>query len=359
MKVITCGKCGFSLVLSRVIRFNKNGTITLFLARDFRVSMIEADFFGEVFERIEQELGLPIMHIVYETQRNASYESIDRNIWGPLNAGRWFAPGKRVAVNILCRIAAWTGQGYAKTVVYKPGWLGEAIVRNPFNQEMMAAVVVGAFEAVELRPFSHTWYKMGDDDVISVRPEPSRPEIAERLTFTTPPAKRGNRRYPRCPLCRMPADLNLSWDGDQGIIMDTRRGVRMVFLDAYTPKVVFREMAAELGEEIYPIIIDAQRAFSLRHLNQEFLAGGEVGGVADKSSFYLAVLDTLALRGQGNPVDFNSSDGRMSVVIENPFEEHLLAGTLAAMYELGEGRQADVAWKELDPSTLEFTLEAK
>jgi len=60
MKVFTCRKCGFSLVLSRVVRFNKNGTITLFLARDYRVSLIEADFFDEVFERIEQELGLPI-----------------------------------------------------------------------------------------------------------------------------------------------------------------------------------------------------------------------------------------------------------------------------------------------------------
>jgi len=190
MKVFTCRKCGFSLVLSRVVRFNKNGTITLFLARDYRVSLIEADFFDEVFERIEQELGLPIMHIVSEAQRNASYVTIDRNIWGPLKMGRWFSLSKRVAVNILCRIAAWTGQGYAKTVVYKPGWLGEAIVRNPFNRDLMAAVIVGAFEGVELKPYGYSWIKMGDDDVISVRPEPSRPEIAERLTFTTPPMEK-------------------------------------------------------------------------------------------------------------------------------------------------------------------------
>ncbi len=359
MKVLTCGKCGFSLALSRVIRFNKNGTITLYLARDYRISLIEADFFEEVFERIEQELGLPIMHIVSEAQRNASYVTIDRNMWGPLKMGRWFALSKRVAVNILCRIAAWTGQGYAKTVVYKPGWLGEAIVRNPFNRELLAAIVVGAFEALELKPYGYSWLKKGDDDVISIRPEPSRPEIAERLTFTTPPAKRGSRRYPRCPWCRMPAELNLSWDGDQGIIMDMRRGVRMVFLDAYTPKVVFRELAEELGEEIYPIIIDAQRVFSLHHQREEFLAGGNVGDIMDKDGFYSAVLNTLALRGQGNPVKFDSSGGRLSVVIENPFEEHLLAGTLSGMYELGEGRQAEVAWKELDPSTLEFTLEAK
>jgi hypothetical protein len=55
-------------------------------------------------------------------------------------------------------------------------------------------------------------------------------------------------------------------------------------------------------------------------------------------------------------VDWSSQGDRFSVVIENPFEEHLLAGHLAAMYELGEGRPAAVTWKELATSTLEFTL---
>ncbi len=138
--------------------------------------------------------------------------------------------------------------------------------------------------------------------------------------------------------------------------MDTRRNVRMVFLDSYTPNVVFRELAKELGDEIYPIIIEAQRSFSLRHLREEFLAGSAVGDTAGKEAFYLAALDTLALRGRGNPVDWSSQGDRFSVVIENPFEEHLLAGHLAAMYELGEGGPAAVTWEELATSTLEFTL---
>ncbi len=71
------------------------------------------------------------------------------------------------------------------------------------------------------------------------------------------------------------------------------------------------------------------------------------------------MLDTIALRGQGNPVDYDASDGNLSVVIENPFDEHCLAGMLSAMFMLGEGRPAVVDWKELDPSTLMFTLSPK
>jgi len=356
MRIKKCGECGFSWVLAKVIRFNDNGTITQLFNPNFRVVLIEGDFLTEVFQRIETELGLPILHIVFEAQRNASIHTINDNLWGPLASARWTTFSKRFTVNMFCRLAVWTGQSYAKTVVYKPGWLGEAIVRNPFNRELMAAIIVGAFEALERMPYSHQWYRLGDDDVISIRPEPSRPEIAQRLTFDTPPPKPGKRSYPRCPRCGVPQLLKLEWHPDEGIIMDTRRNVRMVFLDAYTPVVVFRELAKELGEDIYPIIIEAQRDFSLHHLRQEFLAGGKVGEEVDRDTFYIAVLDTLALRGQGNPVDYDTTDGTLRVVIENPFQEHLLAGLLSAMYELGEGRRAEVSWNYLDPSTLEFTV---
>ncbi len=356
MNVVTCRKCGFSLALATFMSFNNNGTITLRLARDFRVSLIEADFLTEIIAAIEKELGIPISHIAFEAQREASFVTIDRNLWGPLKVARVTNFNKRLAVNVLCRIAAWTGQGYAKTVVYKPGWLGEAIVRNPFDRELFASIVVGAFEALELKPFSHTWFKMGPDDVVSIRPEPSRPEVSKRLTFTTSKPKPGSRFYPRCPVCRVPEVLKLGWNREGGAVVDTHRGVRMAFLDAYTPKVIFRELAKELGEEIYPIIINAQREFSLRHLREEYLAGGEVGEAVDADTFYLAALDALALRGHGNPVDYGPAGGGLRVVVENSFEEHVLAGYLAAMYELGEKRRAEVSWAEKGAQAFEFTL---
>jgi hypothetical protein len=353
LKIKRCRKCGFSLALARIIRINDNGTITGRYDDNFRLSLIEADFLTEIFRRIENELSLPIMHLVFEAQRNSSIQVINVFLKGARGSVRWTTFGKRFVVNMFCRLAVWTGQGYAETVTYKSGKLGEAIVRNPFSRELMAAVIVGAFESLERQPFSHTWKKLGEDDLISIHPEPSRPEIAERLTFKTYPMKPGWRSYPRCPRCGVPEELEYLWRENEGIVMDKRLGVRMVFIDSYTPNVVFRELARELGDDIYPIIIDAQRDFSLSHLREEFLSGG---GILDKEAFYLSVLDALALRGQGNPVEHSFEEGSLRVIIENPFNPHLLAGHLSGMYELGEGRQATVTWKDMDPSTLEFTL---
>ncbi len=370
MKIKRCRKCGFSLALARVIRINDNGTITGRFDDHFRLSLIEADFLTEIFRRIENELGLLIMHLVFEAQRNSSTEVINVFLKGARTSVRWTTFGKKFVVNMFCRLAVWSGQGYAETVTYKSGKLGEAIVRNPFNRELMAAVIVGAFESLERRPFSHTWKKLGEDDLISIHPEPSRPEIAERMTFKTNPMKPGWRSYSRCSKCGTPLELDFEWRENEGIIMDKRLGVRMVFIDSYVPNVVFRELARELGDAIYPVIIDAQRDLSLCRLREEFLPGGGAGakkaandaqgkettGALDKEAFYLSVLDTLALRGQGNPVEHSFKEESLRVIIENPFNPHLLAGHLSGMYELGEGRPATVAWKDMDPSTLEFTL---
>lgn len=357
MKIKRCGECGFSLALARLVRFKDNGTIVGRMDQNFRLSLVEADFLTEIFQRIENELGLSIMHVAFEAQRNSSTEVINIILKGIPGMVRWTSFGKRFVVGMFCRMAIWTGQGYSEVVTYKPGKFGEAILRNPFNRELIAAVVVGAFESLERKPFSHTFSKKDGEDIISIRPEPSRPEIADRLTFTTTPMKRGWHGYQRCPKCKVPLALKLEWDEiNQGIVMDTRRNVRMVFLDSYTPNVVFRELARELGEEIYPIIIDSQREFSLRHLREEFLTGEELGEAAEKESFYLSVLDEMVLRGWGNPVEHSFEGDSLRVIVENPFNPHLLAGLLCAMYELGEGRRAAAAWEEMDPSTLEFTL---
>ncbi len=356
MKIKRCGKCGFSLGLSKVVKIIDNGTIVGSYDENMRLSLIEADFLTDIFRNIENEVGLPIGHLVFEAQRNASLEIIDVFMKGARGFVRWTGPTKKFVVKMMCRLAIWSGMGYAEAVYIKPGKLGEAIVRNPFNHELFAAIIVGAFESLEREPYGYTWSKEGGEDIISVRPEPERSELAERMTFEKYPMKPGWRTYERCPKCKMPLALKYEWDENQGIVMDTELNVRMVFIDSYTPNVVFRELARELGDAIYPIIVDSQREFSLRHLSDEFLAGGKVGEAMGKEEFYLAVLDELALRGQGNPVEHSFREDSLRVIIENPFNPHLLAGCLCAMYELGEGRRATATWEDMDPSTLEFIL---
>jgi hypothetical protein len=359
MRIKKCKVCGFPYWLARELIWNGNGTITSKNRPDFRTLIIEADYLSEIFKGIEEALGISIQHIVFEAQRNAAKEVIDGNI----NKFRWairYVPGvRRLVITYFNRMASWTGQGYAKTIYSSRDGAGAAIIRNPFNKDLMSAVVVGALESLGEMPYEYRWEKRGADDVIVVEPTSERPEISQRLTFTVPPPKPGNRQYQGCPGCGVPVQFkDMKWEEEQGLMMDTRRGVRMVVLEIYTTGVVLRELARELGEDVYPVIVDAQRQFSLDHIRGEFLSGAEPGGGFDRDALYRDVLDTLALRGQGNPVSWSMEDGRLTVIVDNPFEEHILAGHLSALYELAEGKKPEVSWESPGPSTVTFTLQA-
>jgi hypothetical protein len=358
MRIKKCKVCGFPYWLGKELIWSGNGTITSKNRPDFRTLIIEADYLSEIFRRIEESLGISIQHIVFEAQRNAAKEVIDGNI----NQFRWairYIPGvRRLVITYFNRMASWTGQGYAKTISYGRKGAGAAIIRNPFNKELMSAVVVGALESLGEMPYDFRWEKRGSDDVIVVEPTGEHPEISQRLTFTVPPPKPGSRHYQGCPGCGVPVQFkDMKWEEEQGLMIDTRRGVRMVVLEIYTTGVVLRELARELGEDVYPVIVDAQRQFSLDHIRGEFLSGGQPGEGFDKDNLYRDVLDSLALRGQGNPVSWSMEDGRLTVTMDNPFEEHILAGHLSALYELAEGKKPEVSWESPDPSTVTFTLQ--
>lgn len=356
----TCKECGFAWALAKTAVWNSSGIITERTDPDFRLMLIEADTFTGLFKRLEDFLGISIQRIVFEAQRSATTGSIDSMLRGPLSAMRWLPGGKRMVVNLFCRLSLWLGESYARTITYKPGRLGEAVVRNPFQRELMAAIIVGAFESLERRPFEHTWKKAGEDDVISVRPVAGAPELAERMTFAPPKPKPGKRIWECCSRCGAPSALaDLEWRDERGEIIDARTGFRMVFLPLYVPHVVFRELEAELGKDIYPVIVDAQREMSKRNIHEEFIGTGRVGKLVKRDKLYQEVLDSLPLRGLGNPVEYVTEGGRFTVTVENPFNEHMIAGHLCAMYELGEGREATVSWQYADPSSLVVKVEEK
>jgi hypothetical protein len=359
MRIKKCKECGFSYWLSKYMIWNDNGTITGRGQPNFRILITEADYLSEIFKEIEQALGVPIGHVVFEAQRIAAKEVLDIN----LRQARWpirHLPGvAKLVIVYMDRLALWTGQAYSKKIVSKANGIGEAIIRNPFNRELFAAIVVGAMESLYETPFSYYWKNVGGDDVIRVEPISERPKISERLAFTTPTPKPGIRRYKRCPKCGVPILLkDMQWREEEGQIIDTRRDVRVVVLDIYTTIVVLRELARELGDDIYPIIVDAMRKFSLERIRKEYLAVKKPEGQVDKDGFYRDVLDSLALYGQGNPVSNFAEDDKLTVFVENPFSEYILAGHLSALYELVEGKTPKVNWDFLDPSTVVFELTA-
>jgi hypothetical protein len=359
MRMMRCGKCGFPLWLSLAYRWNDNGTITYRMAPDFRVVLYHSDLFTELFSRIEESLGLPISHIVFEAQRNGSKAAIEVLLKlspGFVRRNKLF---KRFTVYFFCRLAVWMGASYSRVVSYEPGRSGEALIRNPYNRELMAALILGAFESLESRPFDHEWAKSEGDDVIRVTAAAGKPEVSERLAVAPDKSRPGNRALPRCSRCRVPLALSsLDWNEDEGIITDIRRGERANFMEAYANAAVFRELVEELGEDLNPLIVQAGKDFSRRHLEQLPGIGGkseEARAIAWKV-FSAEAMATLPNWGQGNPVDFRHEEDRTVVTVDNPFEERLIAGYLAAGFELVEGREGKVEWTSPLPSRVVYTI---
>jgi hypothetical protein len=173
--------------------------------------------------------------------------------------------------------------------------------------------------------------------------------------------KPGNISFPRCRFCGVPSELSyLEWDFDKGTIIDRRRDVRMTFMDGYTPATVFRELEKEVGEEIYPLIIKAQKETTHRHLDElKLIAREDRDSSKGSLGIFKKVLAPLPLLGQGNPVGLEKEGGCLKVTIENPYNEYLLAGHIAAIFEAAEGMESEIAWENPDPFTTIFTVSAR
>lgn len=360
--LMRCRECGFPRLVSFFIKWQDNGTITQMMRKDFRVVLLHHGFLDNLFSNIEAKLGISIEHIAFEAQRNASKETFQA--FTRIVPGAMFFTKlgfvRRIAVELFNRVGILTGMCDSKTLEYKSGVLGVARIRNPFNARLMAANVVGAFETLENVPFDYEIQdQTADSFVIKVWPTGQKPEIAERMKLDHPPMLPGNIGYKRCSRCKTPLPVasRLKWIDNEGIILDTRTGSRVIMLDGYMATTVFREMVSELGDDVNELIVDAQREWTIDHVGQLGLidATGQASA-EDLGHAYREYLESMSLYGMGNLAGFSAEDESMSFVIENPYELHILAGTLQGLREALEKTASSVQWKELGAQSVEYTV---
>lgn len=348
-----CPGCDLPVRASWFVKWGDNGTIVVRVNPVTRVALVESDLLNDIYRRIEDSIGVPIRRIVFEAERAAAKATIDtmvpkRYAWLVRNAlvmhpvSRFF--------QLLCRLA---GLANAHTVFYHVYKGSMASVKNAINLDIMAAMTLGAFESSEGIPYDHQWSEIGGQLYLIIMPAAGKPEIAERMVPEVTRPLRGTRRLEVCSRCGLPKALrHLRWDLPNAIITDTRRDVRMSFVDGYAFSVVFRELIAELGDDIVPIIIEASREYEGRVIE-------ETGFLDDKrgrEESYQEYLESLPVWGQGNPVSSEITDSMLVVTIENPFSSHLLAGQLLAVYEAVEGNPGSVEIDEFAPMRVRLTV---
>ena len=340
MGIIDCPACGKPRLFSRVINWGDNGTIVSKFRPAFRLVLVESALLEDIYQRIEETLGISIREIVFEAERAASIATIDSLM--PDWIVKWLLRN-RVAMHPtswgmqeLARIA---GLGDVHTVFYHVYRGALSRVRNAYNRELFAAMVVGAFERVEGVVYDHVWIEMGEELFLLINPAKGKPEISARMKPRLVTPLSGQREINICPRCGFPRDLgHLRWDIPNAVITDERRGVRMSFVDTYAFSMVFQELIDELGEEIVPIIVAASSEYTRNSIAETGILSGE----RKREDVYAEFLDLLPLHGKGNPVQSDMAEDGLAVTIENPYSTYLLAGELLAIYEAVESRPGNI-----------------
>lgn len=357
-----CPVCGFPWVTSFVLRWRDNGTITMFMRNDFRAVVMRQGQVQALMQHIEDRLGVSIEHMGFEAQRNAARMTFDNTFDGTPGVRLMLKMGhfKRVAVEYFNLIGATCGQCHSDTLEYVPGRRGVARLKNPFYMPLMAAYVVGAFESMEGVPFKSEWEETGVDTyTITAEAAGEKPEVSDRLNVGVAPLLPGHNSHESCPKCRAPRALSfLHWNLDEGIITDTRTGARVLIFDGHGINALYRELVAELGEEVYQLLVDAQRDWTVEHIG--LLGITPSSGALSRGELeeaYREYLSMMPLEGLGNPVALEIKDSSVEVVIENPYNAFVLAGTLQGLYEAFEKTPGKVEWTESRPGAVRFKVE--
>lgn len=361
---IRCPLCGFPIRVATSIRWRRNGTISpTFTSRYMRVVIIHTGVYDRLFDQIEKQLGISIEHILFEAQRNISrslFEAFER-VLPVVRVLKKVPVLKRIMVEGFNKIGTVSGMGHAITLEYVAGQYAVGLVKNPYNVTQIAANGAGALEFLEGLPFSHKITSEGDNTyTIRSSVATDRPALSMRLTVPKPDLVPGHVKYERCPLCRAPKVVSsrFEWIDDEGKIVDKRSNTRTVMIDAFLVKTVFRELAKELGDEVYSLLIPAQCDWTMEHVELLGIAPGK-SALKDREfeEAFKGYLEDLPIFGYGNPVSFEIVGPRVEVVIENPFQEEEIAGTLQGLYQIFSGCEGKVSWVSKSKGTAAYTIE--
>lgn len=363
-----CESCGVPKLISGVFKWEDSGIISISYSPGARMVFYESGNIDNVFRGVEEQIGIPIEHIVMERKRRDTRKFMERvfvheaerlaSILGGKSIDRVSAVQPDRRQDILDLGATVNTQATTIGMVYGYGdikfsdlWeLWESfpwrtqIIHNPYSVIFFSADMLATVEAFEQKDMRVKYEKLGGDIyLLAVHPGEHPMELKERLKRKTYDIKPGDITHELCPACGVPLDVaRCRWDLERGIIADPLTGRRMALFDPAAMDTVFDDLEAELGESVPDAIIEAQRRYGKRSMSAD---NWRRSGYDFKS--------WAALRGLGNITRFKADEKRLTLTLENPSMHLALVGMAQALYELAWGAESSTSdWHHTDDGDL-------
>ncbi len=348
-----CNRCGAPLVLRAFGRWNPDGTITVKpYGHGLRVSFIEQGELTALLDGISSSIGYPIDKIVVEGERKANGGSVDEmlsKMRGLVRSIAHSAIGVPFAEKIITDVAIGLGHGRSEVLEHKRGKLLRVRISEPYSAALATGDLLGTYEAHFLMTAVASWQAEGDSLVITIEKDHDGMTWEEpaRLALKKMPTFPGHVEFERCGRCDVPLEMTrtVSWNTNRGIIINNDSGLRQVMIIVETINAVIGELTWELGETIPDMVREAEQAYIA-----SVMVGTELEGTAET---YAQLLSDMTVFGQGNPVEVTKEGVLLTVRVDNPFCEPLIAGRIAGLYQAVEKVETNVIWS---PGTNGYTV---
>ncbi len=353
MLLSRCGECGAPLVLRAFGCWNPDGTITAKpYGHSLRISFIEQGELTALLDGISSSIGYPIDKLVVAGERKANGGSVDEMLSkkrGLIRSVAHSAIGMPVTEKIIADVAIGLGHGRSEILEHKRGKLIRVRVSEPYNAALATGDLLGTYEAHFLMTAVASCQVEGDSVVITIEKDHDGMTWQDptRLTLKKMPTFEGQVEFERCGRCDVPLAMTrkVSWNTSRGIITNNASGARQVMIIVEAINAVIRELTWELGETIPDMVREAEQAFVASEM-----VGTELEGTAET---YAQLLSDMTVFGQGNPVEVTKEGVLLTVRVDNPFCEPLIAGRIAGFYQAVEGVETNVIWS---PGTNGYTV---
>lgn len=327
-----------------------------------RMVFLSASMYDDIVDNLNLEVGVPIWHLVYESYRNVGRMSLEtmfeeNSLLNRLRKYKWM---RQIVGLFFNELATVMGYCLSRTGERLSDTSHTAYIKNPFNLYCVAGSVVSALEALRGIPYDCTWEELClNEYMITVNVIGKRPEICERLIDEPPTVAEGAVSLERCRSCGMPlraAEL-FEWKKDEGKMINRKSDDRWCAFVSTTLPPIIRELARELGDNIYDSLITSQCKWTISHLDR--LGVIDADSILDNEKAeeaFLKYLDDFPVFGYGNPTVIDEEDGSCSITIENPFFIEMIAGILLGLYRGLIAAEAEIKWKTLDENKVTYTL---